>query len=48
MMRRETRELVRAYYPIPDRQIRCRLFDLAKAIAKARSRSPRSAEQEMG
>src|SRR5712692_3525489 len=31
MMRRETLELVRAYYRIPDMQIRRRLFDLTKA-----------------
>ena len=35
MMRRETLELVRAYYRIPDTQIRRRLFDLTKAIANA-------------
>ena len=35
MMRRETLELVRAYYRIPDPQIRRRLFDLTKAIANA-------------
>jgi transcriptional regulator with XRE-family HTH domain len=35
MMRRETLELVRAYYRIPDIQIRRRLFDLTKAIANA-------------
>jgi transcriptional regulator with XRE-family HTH domain len=35
MMRRETLELVRAYYRIPDGQIRRRLFDLTKAIANA-------------
>ena len=34
-MRRETLELVRAYYRIPDSQIRRRLFDLTKAIANA-------------
>jgi transcriptional regulator with XRE-family HTH domain len=34
-MRRETLELVRAYYRIPDAQIRRRLFDLTKAIANA-------------
>src|ERR1700758_3251468 len=33
MMRRETLELVRAYYRIPDQQLRRRLFDLTKAIA---------------
>jgi transcriptional regulator with XRE-family HTH domain len=35
LMRRETLELVRAYYRIPDVQIRRRLFDLTKAIANA-------------
>src|ERR1700740_1618218 len=35
MMRRETLELVRAYYRIPAGQIRRRLFDLTKAIANA-------------
>jgi transcriptional regulator with XRE-family HTH domain len=35
MMRRETLELVRAYYRIADPQIRRRLFDLTKAIANA-------------
>jgi len=39
MMRRETLELVRAYYRIPDIQIRRRLFDLTKAIANACSSS---------
>ena len=35
LMRRETLELVRAYYRIPDVHIRRRLFDLTKAIANA-------------
>jgi transcriptional regulator with XRE-family HTH domain len=35
MVRRETLELVRAYYRINDAQIRRRLFDLTKAIANA-------------
>jgi transcriptional regulator with XRE-family HTH domain len=35
MMRRETLELVRAYYRITDPQLRRRLFDLTKAIANA-------------
>ena len=35
MMRRETLELVRAYYRIADPQIRRRLFELTKAIASA-------------
>jgi transcriptional regulator with XRE-family HTH domain len=33
MAKRETLELVRAYYRIPDKQLRRRLFDLAKALA---------------
>jgi len=39
MMRRETLELVRAYYRIADPQVRRRLFDLTKAIANATGRS---------
>ena len=35
MLKRETLELVRAYYKIPDPHIRRRLFDLAKALAKS-------------
>jgi transcriptional regulator with XRE-family HTH domain len=35
MMRRETLELVRAYYRVPDAQTRRRLFELVKAIANA-------------
>ncbi len=35
MMRRETLELVRAYYRILDPQLRRRLFDLTKSIANA-------------
>jgi transcriptional regulator with XRE-family HTH domain len=35
MMRRETLELVRTYYGIPNPQIRHRLLDVAKAIANA-------------
>jgi transcriptional regulator with XRE-family HTH domain len=38
MMRRETLELVRAYYRINDPQVRRRLFDLTKAIANATER----------
>jgi transcriptional regulator with XRE-family HTH domain len=37
MMRRETLELVRAYYRITDPQIRRRLFELTKTIANAAS-----------
>jgi hypothetical protein len=33
MAKRETLELVRAYYRIPDAQVRRRLFELAKALA---------------
>ncbi len=33
MVKRETLELVRAYYRIPDAQVRRRLFELAKALA---------------
>lgn len=35
MMRRETLELVRAYYRISDANVRKRVFDLAKALANA-------------
>jgi transcriptional regulator with XRE-family HTH domain len=35
MVRRETLELVRAYYRIPDRVVRKRLAELTKAMAKA-------------
>jgi transcriptional regulator with XRE-family HTH domain len=35
MMRRETLELVRAYYRVTDGQTRRRLFELVKAIANA-------------
>jgi transcriptional regulator with XRE-family HTH domain len=37
MLKRETLELVRAYYKIPDAHVRRRLFDLAKALAKSSS-----------
>ena len=33
MAKRETLELVRAYYKIADPQVRKRLFDLTKALA---------------
>jgi transcriptional regulator with XRE-family HTH domain len=33
MAKRETLELIRAYYRIPDAQVRRRLFELAKAMA---------------
>ena len=35
MARRETLELVRAYYKISDPQLRRRLFDMTKALARA-------------
>ncbi len=35
LLKRETLELVRAYYKIADPHIRRRLFDLAKALAKS-------------
>lgn len=34
MMKRETLDLVRAYYDIKDPVVRRRLFDMAKALAK--------------
>ena len=40
LIKRETLELVRAYYRIPDPQIRRRLFDLTKAIANACAADP--------
>jgi transcriptional regulator with XRE-family HTH domain len=40
MARRETLELVRAYYRISDPAIRRRLFELTKAIASAGSQTP--------
>jgi transcriptional regulator with XRE-family HTH domain len=41
MAKRETLELVRAYYRIPDPQLRRRLFDLAKALATTPAMRPR-------
>jgi transcriptional regulator with XRE-family HTH domain len=38
--RRETLELVRAYYRIPDPAVRRRLFELAKALANLAERPP--------
>lgn len=35
MARRETLELVRAYYKIPDPKIRKRVFELTKMVAKS-------------
>ncbi|GIL39248.1 hypothetical protein TMPK1_14850 [Rhodospirillales bacterium TMPK1] len=40
MAKRETLELVRAYYRIPDAQLRRRLFDLAKALATTPAMRP--------
>lgn len=40
MAKRETLELVRAYYRIPDPQLRRRLFDLAKALATTPAMRP--------
>jgi len=40
MMRRETLELVRAYYRVSDAQTRRRLFELVKAIANAHTVTP--------
>ena len=37
MARRETLELVRAYYRIDDPAVRRRLFELAKALARGRA-----------
>ncbi len=39
MAKRETLELVRAYYKISDPQIRKRLYELTKALAAAASSS---------
>jgi hypothetical protein len=36
MARRETLELVRAYYRIADPQVRKRVFELAKTLGKTR------------
>jgi transcriptional regulator with XRE-family HTH domain len=54
LRRRETVELVEAYYAIDDSAVRRRLFDLAKALAaegrppltRGRRRSPRAARQQ--
>ena len=35
MAKRETLELVRAYYKVPDPQVRKRLFELTKSLASA-------------
>lgn len=40
MVRRETLELVRAYYRIRDQGLRRRVFELCKAMAKAESLNP--------
>jgi transcriptional regulator with XRE-family HTH domain len=39
LARRETLELVRAYYRIPDPAVRKRIFELVKAVAGPRDRS---------
>ncbi len=39
LARRETLELVRAYYRIPDPAVRKRLFELVKAVAGPRARA---------
>jgi transcriptional regulator with XRE-family HTH domain len=52
MSRRETLELVRAYYRIPDAAVRKRVFELVKAVAgpaperKRRGRPPGSGRKE--
>ena len=38
MQKRETLELVRAYYKIEDANVRKRLFELAKALGAATSK----------
>jgi transcriptional regulator with XRE-family HTH domain len=38
MTRRETLELVRAYYRIPDEKVRKRIFEMVKAVAAASER----------
>jgi hypothetical protein len=35
MAKRETLELVRAYYKIPDQAVRKRITDLARALARS-------------
>ncbi len=47
MMRRETLELVRAYYRVPDAQTRRRLFELVKAIANAHAVAQAEAPERM-
>jgi transcriptional regulator with XRE-family HTH domain len=41
MAKRETLELVRAYYRIPDAHLRRRMFDLAKALANYSGGTPK-------
>ena len=43
MARRETLELVRAYYKITDQQVRKRIFELTKSIAKSFKEEEQSA-----
>ena len=42
LRRRETRELVAAYYDVPDPAVRRRLFDLAKALASGEATSDKA------
>ena len=44
LVKRETLELVRAYYKIADPRVRRRLFDLVKAVARADDLDEPSAE----
>ena len=46
MTKRETLELVRAYYRIPDPSVRKRIFELAKALANATAAEPLPADAE--
>ncbi len=39
MARRETLELVRAYYQIPDSQVRRNIYDLVKSLARSTSKT---------
>lgn len=40
MSRKETLELVRAYYKIPNRKIACQIFDLTVSLSKSSSAFP--------
>lgn len=46
MVKRETLELVRAYFKIEDESIRKRLFEITKALAMASRRTKAASEQE--